>query len=190
MSAFGLPVSLLAGAVANFTGLVTIAPKRNIGPIVADATVEEQHDDQLTITDHPVEQGAAITDHAFKQPARLRVVAGFSNSSPQAAFNSNYVNQIYDQLLQLQADRELVDVSTGRREYQDMLIDGLSLSTNPDTENSMIISVSLRQLILVQTQTVDVPPNNVQKMPQKTGSITDTGTKQAAPVANPPAGIS
>lgn len=186
MSAFGLPTSLLA----NFTGLVTITPKRSIGPIVADATVAEQHDDQLTITEHPVEQGAAITDHAFKQPARIRIIAGFSNSSPNAGFSADYVNQIYQQLLQLQADRELLDVYTARRNYQDMLIEGLSLTTDQDTENSMIISVSLRQLILVQTQTVDVPPNDVQKSPQKTGSVQDTGVKQATPVTNPPAGIS
>jgi len=176
-------------AVQDFTGLVTFAPKRAIGPIVADATLQEQHEDILTITEHPVEQGAAITDHAFKQPARLRVTCGFSNSSFQAGYSSSYVNDMYSRFLQLQASRTLLDVYTARRQYTNMLIESLGLSTDIDTENSMIISVSLKQLILVQTETVTVPPNSVQKAPQATGSTTNTGTLQPQPVVNPPAGI-
>ena len=159
-----------------------------VGPITADATLEENHDDQLTITEHPVEQGAAIADHAFKNPARIMIRMGFSNSSFQAGFDSQYVNTIYSQLLQLQASRELIEVLTARRDYDNMLIKSLSLTTNPDTENSMIISVGLQEVILVQTQTVDVPPNDKQAQPQSTGSVKNTGTKQAKPVANPPAG--
>ena len=49
--------------------------------IVADALVEERHMDRLEVTTHPVETGAAITDHAFYHPPELTLVLGWSNSA-------------------------------------------------------------------------------------------------------------
>jgi hypothetical protein len=48
--------------------------------IIAQATVEEHHNDELEITDHPVEQGAMISDHAYKRPAEVTLRLGWSNS--------------------------------------------------------------------------------------------------------------
>ena len=58
--------------------------------IVAQATVEEMHTDELEITEHPVEQGAPIVDHAYKRPSHVVVKMAWSNS-PTA--NSSIVNQ-------------------------------------------------------------------------------------------------
>jgi hypothetical protein len=38
---------------------------------IPDATIEEVHNDELEITDHPVEKGTTISDHAFKRPSEL-----------------------------------------------------------------------------------------------------------------------
>jgi hypothetical protein len=79
-------MSFLSAALAIGLGAVRMAPaKRGFYPasgrgLVAQATVEEVHNDKLEITDHPIEQGAAITDHAFKRPAELVVNCVFSNS--------------------------------------------------------------------------------------------------------------
>lgn len=167
----------------------TFSPQRRVGDVTADVTIEEVHDDQLTITNHPVEQGAAITDHAYKNPARLQVIIGFSNSSEQAGNDAEYVNEMYNQLLTMQIKRELIDVLTARRNYANMLVAGIGLATNQDTENSAIITVALQEVLLVETQTVAVPPNDTQKAPQKTASTTTTGTKSAKPISNPPAGL-
>lgn len=59
---------------------ILIKPKRFIGPIVAQVTIQEIHNDTLEITDHPVEMGAVISDHAFKRPAELIITAAWSNS--------------------------------------------------------------------------------------------------------------
>ena len=69
---------------SNNAQLITIDPfTKKIGPktIIADATVEERHMDRLEITNHPVETGAAITDHAFYHPPELTLVLGWSNSA-------------------------------------------------------------------------------------------------------------
>jgi len=67
---------------------IMIKPKRSIGPIVAQVTLQEVHTDTLEITDHPVEQGAVISDHAFKRPAELIITCAWSNSPSGNGSNS------------------------------------------------------------------------------------------------------
>lgn len=51
-----------------------------LAPIIAQAVIEEVHDDELVITEHPIEQGAAISDHSYKRPAEVVISCGWSNS--------------------------------------------------------------------------------------------------------------
>jgi len=48
--------------------------------IIAQAVIEEQHQDEMEVTVHPVETGAPITDHAFIRPAHLVMTLMWSNS--------------------------------------------------------------------------------------------------------------
>jgi len=50
--------------------------------IVAPATIEEQHQDEMEVTTHPIETGAPITDHAYVRPAHLVLTLMWSNSPP------------------------------------------------------------------------------------------------------------
>src|SRR5260363_275132 len=56
---------------------VLIRARRCIGEIVPNVVIEEVHQDALTITEHPVEQGAAIADHAYVRPAEVVMRCGF-----------------------------------------------------------------------------------------------------------------
>lgn len=48
--------------------------------ILPQVTIEEVHHDELEITDHPVERGSVISDHAFKRPAEVIIRCAWSNS--------------------------------------------------------------------------------------------------------------
>lgn len=76
---------IVAGAIGSFGSTAGLRPLRMIGSIVANITLEEKHIDELEITDHPVEQGATITDHAFKRPVELTLRVAWSNSPGQPA---------------------------------------------------------------------------------------------------------
>ena len=83
-------------------GLIHISPKRGffnptltangqqvvLPDIIAQATFEEHHIDRMEITRHPVEQGAAISDHAFAEPSIVHLRLGWSNSSSQGQLAS------------------------------------------------------------------------------------------------------
>lgn len=160
---------------------------RSIGGFTADVTIEEDSSDELEITQHPVEQGADITDHAYKRPARLVVHAGWSDSSAAALGDQNYSAAMYAKLLSLQASRELFDVQTGQRFYTNMLLHSIRKITNRETEFALLVELGLQQVIIVPTQVTNVPPTQYQKTPQKTGATISKGSKtlQSAPNYNP-----
>lgn len=187
---------IAAGAIVSGTTVANVLLRdgRKLGGIIPNVVVEEVHTDTLTITDHPVEQGAPITDHAFKNPAELSMRIGWSSSS--LALDSvvssvvdsvkagklttpkiKTVRDIYEDLLKLQASRKPFDVSTGKRLYKDMLIKSISTTTDASSENALVVSVVLRQVIIVQTKAAKLKAE-AQKNPAKTAPAVDRGTIQ------------
>ncbi|MDI2595026.1 hypothetical protein POF45_26915 [Pseudomonas sp. 681] len=178
----------------NFAGFITIDPKRSIDTIVAHVTLEEVGTDELQITEHPVELGANITDHAFKKPADLVIRCGWSNASLAGvlngvqglisalsggdAFGSDYVSSVYNQLLALQESRIPFDVSTGKRLYSNMLMRSLGVTTDEKSEYTLMVTAVFKQILIVQTQATTLPPRDDQAQPEATAETADTGTKQ------------
>jgi len=157
---------------------------RAIGQIYADVTVEENHRDEVIITQHPVEGGGVITDHAFKRPAELEIRCGFSNST---AGYVGYVQEQYRALLALQLARQPFTVYTGKRRYRNMIIRGISVVTDGHSENILMASVALQEIVIVSTQTTSTgvgqggasgtPGSNAdQANPASTGSVTNGGS--------------
>lgn len=177
-------VALAAVASANLISAIFM-PKRSIssslGTFSAYITLEEHHHDEMVITDHPVEQGAQISDHAYKKAAELTITIGWTNSSLAAVASlqlGNYSAYAYERLLTLQKLRELFSISTGKRKYQNMLIQSIDTTTDARTENAFIATLHCREVIVVQTTTSQLVPAEKQAMPQKTAQPVNTGTKQ------------
>lgn len=158
-----------------------------IGNINIDCSIEESHVDTLTITEHPVEQGADITDHAFLNPPKCTLRAGWSNASDMSEGDSNYISDIYDALLALQQTRQTFDVITLKRYYPNMLIESLSTTTDDTTSSSLMIIAQLKAIIQVQTQVVTMAPATSQASPQSTAAPVQSGTAQPAPTSITPA---
>ena len=190
-------MSGVLSGIATDIGSILFTANRSIAGIIPDVTVREEGRDELEITRHPVETGAAITDHAFKQPASLSLELGWSNSNlsaalaqgllsgtiPDLSLGNQRVRQIYEQLLAIQASRVPFQVVTGKRLYQNMLLESLAISTDASTENALMVSATCREIIIVSTQAATIPPMSQQAMPVSTAGAVDMGTKQ--PVAVP-----
>lgn len=164
----------------------TFSTDRSIGGFTADVTIAEEHTDELTITEHPVEQGASISDHAFKNPVRVVIRVGYSNSSEKAGGDADYMRAQYKNFLTLQATRKPFTITTGKRQYSNMLIQSLGTTTDQSTENALLLTVTCREVIIVSTQATTVPPADQHASPQKTAPTTSTGTVQpSAPSGGP-----
>lgn len=151
---------------------------RSIAGIVPNVAIEESHHDELTITDHPVEQGASISDHAYKNPAEVTCRYGWSDSSSISTLWNGDVNQVYQQLLDLQQSRVPFDLTTGKRAYSNMLIKSLGVTTDRSSENALMLTAVMRQVIIVQTQATTLQPAESHADPSSTAPVQNTGTKQ------------
>jgi hypothetical protein len=178
---------------------VTLPPLRNIswvtttlangttiqgGTIIADAVIEERSDDESVITENPVEVGSVSNDHAYDLPQELELTYAWAGGSSQAQGQASFLNTTYSKLLTLKQAKVLLSVVTGKRQYQNMLIKGLSQTTDKDTENILLIRINLRQLNLTVTQTVTIPSAGQQSMPQKTAPTINSGTVSLQPGSN------
>lgn len=171
---FPLGTSVAVAALQGLISPVFVRP-RSIAGFVADVTVEERAEDEVEMTQIPVESGACITDHAFKKPARLTIRAGWSNSSAQAGGNPAFDILIYQTFLALQQSLEPFQVVTGKRIYNDMLVRRISQTTNELTENSLMLTIECQQIIFVTTQNVTVPPASQLQNPPVNAPVNQTG---------------
>lgn len=180
---------------------LTLTPRSRIGPIEVAASVEEILTDSLQITEHPVELGAAITDHAFKRPAEVVLRCGWTNSSLDALSSAvsalfrggsltqaDYIAGVYSQLLALQESRVPFDILTTRRRYTDMLIVGLQVTTDARTSSALMVQASCRQIIIARTQATTLPPRVDQANPASTAEVENAGVKQVQPGTPSPGG--
>jgi hypothetical protein len=162
--------------MAGFTPetVAVIRPVRQVGGFSAAVTVREIATDDLEITQHPVQEGAAITDHAYKKPVALVVELLFNDDLLPLA-------ETYERLRALQASRIPFDVVTGKRIYKNMLFKTLGNTTDEKTENILQINATLQEIITVRVEVTTVPPRARQRMKGKTGGTQNAGTKNAKP---------
>lgn len=176
-------ITILAAAAARLLSPILFM-QRNIGGFIADVTISENHTDELTATEHPVEHGAPITDHAFKRPASVVITVGYSNSSLRALGNPFYVQLVYNQMLALQATLEPFSITTGKRVYDNMLMPRLSMETDEKTENALILVAECREVLIAYTQTVTANSKNMQD-PTSNAGVSDRGVVTAKPYTGP-----
>jgi hypothetical protein len=156
----------------NFADTASFLPKRAIGPFSATITLEEVASDELEITQHPVQQGASITDHAYNKPSTVNIKVQWNDDDAPLA-------ETYQNLLDLQASREPFDVITGKRTYRNMLIKSLGQTNDVQTENILSISLQLQEIFITAVEVVSVPARPKQKNAGKTGATENAGQKSA-----------
>lgn len=152
--------------------LIPLRPTRSIGEIRGYVTLSEEAIDKLTITKHPVQQGASITDHAYKEPTELNV---------QIVRGGILVdlNEVYEEFLELQSSRIPFEVITKKRSFSNMLISSIRETTDKKTENILSISLSFLEVIIVEVTPTGVPPRARQANPGNTGATQKAGKKQS-----------
>lgn len=162
---------------------------RTIMGLFADVTVEEKHKDELKVTEHPTEVGAAISDHAFKEPPEVTMKVGWSESAgtlngflgDTILGGNTSLTIVYQTLLQLQEQALPLIISTGKRLYTNMLIKSLGCTTDLQTENVLMIDITFKKVLMVNTKMSVIAIEN-QASPEATASVSDGGTIQAKPV--------
>lgn len=146
-----------------------------------DAIIRAEHTSALRITEHPVQNGANITDHAFSLPARLALDIGMSDamgSFVQGQWSGDSPKSVtaYQVLRKLQDDRLPLAVVTRLAAYENMLIEQIAAPDDARTLYGLRATVTLRQIIMAQV--------SIKKVSVRPDATTAPGTRpvQAKPV--------
>jgi hypothetical protein len=153
--------------------------------LIPEVTVEEDANDTVRITDNPVEQGALVSDHAFKLPAEVRITCGWSAAG--AAFAGSDPTSLYNQILNIQIQRQPFLLITGKRFYPSMLIAELRNQTNAQYEYTLYLEIMFRQILLASVTTVDA---SAMQQPQATAPTVSQGQVQTQPTNIDPSAAS
>lgn len=145
----------------------------------ANLTLNESHQRTSTITDHAIESGAKISDHIIRDPERITVL-GFVTDTP-AKFGQWFpgaTQGAFDTLDKAWSAGELFTVYTGRKKYENMVIESLDLPR--DRDGSMQFSITMRHVRIVETASVKLPKVKVKANAlKKAKNIKDKATKVA-----------
>lgn len=136
--------------------------------------------------------GAFIGGSAGRAIGTAAGIAGFAGGLIGDLASSNgfegYVKTIYNQLLSLQNERRPFSVTTGKRQYRNMMITDIEVTTDHTTEFALMATIQLREVILVKLATVR---STQQSAPEKTANPQKGGDKipvQKEDLPPPPSG--
>jgi hypothetical protein len=150
---------------------------------VFDAVYRVMHSRRLRMTEHPVQSGASIADHAFIMPAKISLEIGMSDAmqafTPNV-FTSNASKSVsaYQILVALQQGRQPLTLNTRLDTYTNMLIESIDAPDTKETRYGLKATVMLGQIF-----TGTVTAQSVSARPQ-TSDSTSVGAKQAVPISS------
>lgn len=177
-------------------GSVTLPPGQT--NYVFDAVMTAAHEQDITKTEHPVQTGASISDHAYVRPARLTLDIGMSdamdayyNPSTWTGATSKSVS-CYQTLLALQYSRIPLQITTRLRTYANMIIESLAPEESVKTIAGLRARVTFGQIFMADVVTVPVSarPQDTQETNQgsvntQAPSVSQTQQNQVPPTYHP-----
>lgn len=137
---------------------------------VFDAVFSADHAHNVTVTQHPVQSGAAVADHAFVNPVEVTMDIGFSDvndvryyfeagqtyESTYGAATAGRSVSAYELFLEIMEAREPVTLVTRLKTYDNMMITAISASDSAQTMFGLRASVSLQQIRRVSVATMSI----------------------------------
>lgn len=145
---------------------------------VFDATMRIEHHRETQKTSHPVQTGAAISDHAYAKPSRVVLDIGMSDLM-QSYIPGQWPTEgdgkslsAYQTLVNLQLARTLLVLTTRLYSYPSMLITGIQASDTNETWQGLRAVVTFEELPLAQVGVAGGSSTGpaVPARPQTTGS--------------------
>ena len=138
-----------------------IYAKTNVAGYFFDAVLRVDHTSKLNITEHPIESGANVSDHAFLEPAELVMEIGMSDSAKSIVsgqFSSSKSRSVtaFNLLKELQSQRMPLQIHTRLCNYKNMLIESIVVPDDYKTLYSLKATVTFREIMIVSTKTIKI----------------------------------
>lgn len=149
--------------MSDVAQLVFLPTPTQIGALTLDCSVTESHHGEVETTDHPVEQGADITDHVRPRPDSLTIEGIVSNTpivqvgdSGQQfpLYASGRRDDAYSQLKSFKDNGTLLTIVTKLHTYLNMVLTSLEVPRSAQTADALHFTAGFKEIRIVQNQTV------------------------------------
>ena len=141
-----------------------------------DAIISLDHSSELQVSEHPIQNGANIVDHAFIVPPKLNMSIGMSDAMEsfyEGQFSGTPSRSVaaFEVLQKLQTDRLPLTITTRLKTYTNMLLTGINVTDDSSTTLGLRAAVTFRQIMQATVVPVRV------KIPKSALSQTSGSTK-------------
>lgn len=123
-----------------------------------DAVIRAEHAHEMVITQNPVQNGAPMSDHMYRKPARLVIEVKMSESMQSyfpgqwETYGSRSVSA-FQTLLQLSISAQLFQVATRLRQYANMAVASIKADDTRETTSGLKAIVEFQEVITPATVT-------------------------------------
>ena len=158
--------------------------------VTFDALISDNTDVSVTVTDHPIEDGADVTDHIRDNPDKLKIDILHSQTPANipdlvlATANPSFFRHedVWAQLKEWIKAHALVTVATSVTTWHHMAIESLSRQRTAAIGHAVEASITLKEIVKIKSSTALVPsrPIATQK-PQAAGGKKTAGEAPPAP---------
>lgn len=129
--------------------------------LIFDAIFSTEHITSLSITEHPIQTGADISDHAYEEGARLTFDIGMSDvmkSYTPGQFSDDASRSVsaYLKIRELQKQRLPITVTTKLGSYTNMMVETITNVEDNKTTHGLRATVVLKQIFVVNVTTVKI----------------------------------
>ncbi len=155
----------------------------SIGGYIFDAYLRISHDRRITVTQHPVETGAAITDHAYVEPVTFELDIGMTDTTlgrilyqfgAQGSYKTRSI-RAYDVLVDMQESRVPYELICRYGSFN-VVVEDINPTDDYTTRFGLRASVKLREIITTSASSVPLSAD-----PYVTQSI-NRGAQNSVPV--------
>ena len=122
-----------------------------------DAVFSTEHQASVTVTKHPVQQGASITDHSYVEPNEVTLDIGMSDS--MAGAGADHSVNAYATLRAMMVKREPLKLVTRLQVYNNMLITSMSAPDDKTTMNALRCTIYFTEIGIVSVAVVQIQQN-------------------------------
>ena len=153
--------------------------KTNIGGYFFDGYLNLSIASELQVTQHPVESGADVSDHAYLMPKEISMTVIMSDAHQSlvpAQFSGTRSRKVeaYQQLERIQKDRIPVSVLTRLGLYKNMVIKSLVANDTDLQLHGLKAEVSLIELPVARVRTVEISLADQTTIQTEMGNISAT----------------
>lgn len=144
----------------NFVRGITGSTGR-IANLDFDATISELHQAESRVTSQPVEQGVNISDHIANEPLRMTIEGFVTNSPLSGGGFGDRVQDAFNTLFELRANKTLVTVVSGLKIYDNMAITRISVPRDRSSGDAIRFTVDLQEVLTSDFSSVFTPMMNL-----------------------------